>query len=264
MANTVGRSNSKIRLARSLRQRKARQAEKLFLVEGAFHIGAALEAKAVIEFVVYAEDMLDSPYAKELIHKLQQRGVKCLATTPEIFEGLSNKENPQGLLAVARQNASELSSLTASATSLIVALVAPQDPGNLGSILRTMDAAGAEALVLIDGGVDPYHPSAVRAGMGAHFTRRMAQASFADFAAWTEQHGVHVYGSSAHATGDYREVDYARPAALLLGSEREGLTQAQLAACEQVVKLPMHGKVTSLNLSVAAGILLYEMIRGFG
>lgn len=259
MATITSRANPKIKQARSLRERKARAASGMFLVEGTFHIGTALEMGAALEFALYADAFLDTPFAKQLVHKLNERGVEVLETTPEILETLTNKDHPQGLLAVARQNIVPLSSLAPS--SLTIALVAPQDPGNLGSILRTMDAAGAGALVLLDGGVDSYHPNAVRAAMGAHFTRRIAQASFADFAAWAQKHGVHIYGSSTHATTDYRKLDYARPAVLLLGSEREGLTQAQLAACEQVVKLPMHGKVTSLNLSVAAGILIYEMIR---
>lgn len=251
MATVTSRANPKIKLARSLREKKARASSELFLVEGTFHIGAALETGAALDFVLYAEPLLDTPFAKELVGILEAAGIETLETTVEVFESLSEKDNPQGLLAVAHQNAVELTSLTPT-PSLTVALVAPQDPGNLGTILRTMDAAGADALILLEGGVDPYHPSAVRAAMGTHFTRSITQASFADFAAWARQHAVHVYGSSAHASADYRAVSYARPAALLLGSEREGLTAGQL---------PMHGKVTSLNLSVAAGILLYEMVH---
>jgi TrmH family RNA methyltransferase len=262
MPTVTSRANPKIKQARSLRERKARAASGLFLVEGTFHIGAALEMSAALDYVLYADELLDTPFARGLIGKLNERGIETLETTAEILESLTDKEHQQGLLAVAHQSLGSLSSLIPQPSSLLVAIVAPQDPGNLGSILRTMDAAGAEALVLLDGGVDPYHPSAVRAAMGAHFTRLIAQASFADFAAWARQHGVHVYGSSAHASADYREATYTRPAALLLGSEREGLSSSQLAACELVVKMPMHGKVTSLNLSVAAGILLYEIASG--
>ena len=109
-----------------------------------------------------------------------------------------------------------------------VALVAPQDPGNLGTILRTVDAVGASGLLLLDSSVDLYHPSAVRASMGAMFWLPVVSTSFADFVAWSRGHGYHVYGTSAHAPVDYQDVPaYAWPRILLLGSERQGLTEEQ-------------------------------------
>jgi TrmH family RNA methyltransferase len=131
----------------------------------------------------------------------------------------------------------------------------------LGSILRTVDAAGASGLLLLDGGVDAYHPSAVRAAMGAHFWKPIIETSFSEFVAWARQQDVSIYGSSAHAKLDYRKAEYKLPGVLLLGSEREGLTEEQQAACEQVVSLPMRGRVTSLNLAVAAGVWMYAVSR---
>lgn len=259
MPPITSRTNPKIRLARSLPQRKAREDEGLFLVEGTFHVGQALETNAAIEFVIYVPELLDSPFAKGLIGKLEGKGINCYSTTKEIFATLTGKDNPQGLLAVARHSITPLASFTLAPSSFAVALVAPQDPGNLGSILRTVDAVGASGLLLLEGGVDAYHPSAVRAAMGAHFWKPIVQAKFSEFVSWAGQKSVHVYGSSAHAELDYRKAEYNRPCILLLGSEREGLTQEQQAACEQVVSLPMRGRVTSLNLSVAAGILMYEI-----
>lgn len=256
---TLGRTNPKIKLARSLRQRKVRDAEGLFLVEGTFHIGAALEAGAPIEYVVFAAELLGSPFAKKLVADLQTNGIACFQTTADVFTTISEKENPQGLIVVVRQSLTQLSAFNPGGSSLNVAVVAPQDPGNVGTILRTMDAVGADGLLLLEGGVGVYHPGAVRAGLGAHFWHPIVQARFADFADWAHQRGVHVYGSSAHATKDYGELQPRRPAVLLLGSEREGLSAEQLGICDQVVSIPMSGKVTSLNLAVAAGILLYEM-----
>jgi TrmH family RNA methyltransferase len=158
-----------------------------------------------------------------------------------------------------KQKTTPLADFQLGADGFAAALVAPQDPGNLGSILRAIDAVGASGLILLDGGVDPFHPSAMRAGMGSHFVVPIIQAAFKDFRDWAKEDKVHVYGSSAHATLNFREVGYARPAVLLLGSERQGLSEEQQKACDQVVLLPMKGKVTSLNLSVAAGILLYQM-----
>lgn len=260
MAVITSRQNSKVKLARSLREHKARTAEGLFLVEGVFHIGAALEAAAPIKFALYSPTLLRGDFAKKLIGQLTANNIEVDEVSPEILEDLTDKENPQGILAVARQKFIRLASFTLSPSSFAVALVAPQDPGNLGSILRTVDAVGAGGLLLLEDGVDAYHPSAVRAALGTHFWKPIVQATFSDFVAWTEKQGLHIYGSSAHAELDYRKAEYKLPWVLLLGSEREGLTSEQQAACEQVVSLPMRGRVTSLNLSVAAGILMYAMV----
>lgn len=261
MSIITSRSNPKVKLARSLHERKARQQSGLFLVEGVFHIGAALETKAALEFALFAPALLRGEFAQGLPQRLQAAGVETLEVSEEVMAGLSEKDNPQGILAVARQAAVALPSLMLHPSSLFLAVVTPQDPGNLGTLLRTLDAAGGDGLLLLEGGTDPWHPHAVRAGMGAHFTKPIVQASFAAFAAWAAEGDIHVYGSSAKAEQDYCQAAYARPAALLLGSERQGLSHEQLATCEQVVSMPMRGRVTSLNLAVAAGIWLYEVMK---
>lgn len=211
--------------------------------------------------VFYAPDFLDSLFAHELIEGLKSQGVACYATSGEVFASLADKENPQGILAVARQPELHLADLTTEIFPWGIALVAPQDPGNVGAILRTIDAVGASGVLLLENSVDAYHPTAVRASMGAIFRHAVVAASFAEFAQWARRQGYHLYGSSAHAALDYRQApNYQRPMILLLGSEREGLTPAQSAVCELIVRLPMYGKVTSLNLAVAAGVLLYAML----
>ncbi|MEX1071700.1 MAG: RNA methyltransferase [Anaerolineales bacterium] len=259
MVEIASKANPKIKLVRSLRDRKTRKEQGLFMVEGISHIGLAAENKAPIEFVVYSADLLDTPFAKELVEKIGSVGIETLSTSPEILASLADKDNPAGMLAVVRQQPAQLSDLMMDASAIAAAIVAPQDPGNLGSILRTIDAVGAAGLILLDGGVDPWNPSAVRAGLGAHFTKPIVQASFSDFTRWATNNSCHIYGSSAHTEKDYKQAEYKSPAVLLLGSEREGLSPEQLAICESVVGLPMRGRVTSLNLSVAAGILLYEL-----
>ncbi len=143
-----------------------------------------------------------------------------------------------------------------------MALVAPQDPGNIGAILRTIDAVGASGLLLLDSSASPYHPNAVRASMGTLFWHPVVQASFPDFAGWARGSGYTIYGTSAHGSLDYRHVErYARPAILLLGSERQGLSPDQVACSDFLLQLPMRGRASSLNLAVAAGVLLYAMLE---
>jgi TrmH family RNA methyltransferase len=255
------RNNPRIKQVRALRQRKGRQEARLFIVEGIRHVGEAVEAGAPLEAIFHAPELLDSAFARNLLEEQARHGVPCYATTAEVFAWLAEKENPQGILAVARQTDRKLGDLTPQNFPWGVALVSPQDPGNLGTILRSIDAVGASGLLLLEDSVDPYHPSAVRASMGALFWNPVVSASFADFAAWTKQQGYHVYGTSAHGNVAYSEVQaYQFPCILLMGSEREGLTQEQTTACEKMIRLPMRGRATSLNLSVAAGVMLYAIL----
>lgn len=256
----TSRSNPKVKLARSLHERKARQQSGQYLIEGVFHLGAALEANAGLDFVLVCPALLRGEFAQGLPQRLQQAGAEVLEVSADVMASLSEKENPQGIVAVAQQHPTSLAALSLQAESVLLAVVAPQDPGNVGTLLRTLDAVGGTGLLLLEGGTDPWHPQAVRAGMGAHFTKPIVQSSFADFVRWAAARDVRIYGSSAKATLDFRQAQYQRPAALLLGSEREGLSPEQLAACMQVVGMPMRGQVTSLNLSVAAGIWLYQVL----
>jgi TrmH family RNA methyltransferase len=257
----TSRSNPKIKQIRALHQRKKRQEARLFLVEGIRHVGEAVAANALIEAIYYSPERLKSKFALELIEAQSEKGLPCIAVTADVFEELAEKENPQGILAVVRQPRYELGELNPLGFPWGVALVSPQDPGNLGTILRTIDAVGANGLILLESSVDFYHPSAVRASMGTIFWLPVVQASFAAFTDWAGQYGYHVYGSSARGECDYLEArPYQMPRILLLGSEREGLTSTQQKICETVVRLPMKGRVSSLNLSVAAGILMYAML----
>jgi len=257
------RNNPKIKQVRALRLRKARQESQLFLVEGIRHVGEAIQAGAAVQAIYYAPELLKSEFAQELIQVQTYAGVGCYALSADVFDSLADKENPQGILAVVRQPACRLDDLAPHNFPWGVALVATQDPGNLGTILRTIDAVGASGLLLLESSVEPFHPGAVRASMGALFWVPVVMASFAAFEAWARQHEYHVYGTSAHASVDYRSVQvYPSPRILLLGSEREGLTPQQAAACEQLIRLPMVGRTTSLNLAVAAGVMLYAMHAG--
>lgn len=261
MTIITSRSNPKVKQVRALRQRKARQETGLFLVEGIRHVGEAVEAGVEIEYICYAPDLLESEYARNLVEQQCAKGVTCYAASSEVFASLAEKENPQGILAVVHQQRTALEQLHPGNFPWGVALVAPQDPGNLGTILRTLDAVGASGLLLLESSVDPYHPSAVRASMGTLFWYPIVEATFAAFAHWVKRSAYHLYGTSTHGSSDYREIDtYRRPRILLMGSERAGLTPEQAAVCEQLVRLPMLGHATSLNLGVATGVMLYAML----
>ena len=253
-------SNPKIKAARALHQRKQREAQKRFLAEGIHLVGAAVEGGAPIEAIFYAPQLLKSQFALDLVEQSVALGVTCHATSPEAFKSLAGKENPQGILAVVYQQEKAIEELQPGTFPWGVACVAPQDAGNVGTILRTIDAVGASGLILLDGGVDPYHPTAVRASMGSIFHHPLVSSTFADFSQWAASHNYRIFGTSAHGSLDYRAIQsYQLPCILLMGDERQGLSPSQAEICQAVLRLPMLGRVTSLNLAVAAGVLLYDM-----
>ena len=249
-------SNPLIKQARALRQKKARHESGLFLVEGIHHVGEALEAGWDVEAVLYASGVLTSAFAHDMITRLS---FTPQLVTPQVMESLADKDNPQGILAMVRQRRTQLNDLKS--VKRAVALVAPQDPGNVGTILRTMDAVGADVLFQLDGGVDLYHPTVVRSSMGTLFWKSVVQTSFTNFVQWARAGNYQLIGTSAHGDVGYHTLVPQVPWVLVLGNEQKGLTPEQTNACDVTVSLPMTGRVSSLNLSVAAGVLLYQFVK---
>ena len=252
-------SNPLIKQARALRQKKNRVESGLFLVEGIHHVGECLEAGWDVESVLYASGVLTSAFAHEMITRL---AFTPQLVTAQVMESLADKDNPQGILAIVRQKKTQLKDLKS--VTRAVALVSPQDPGNVGTILRTMDAVSADALFVLDGGVDLYHPTVVRSSMGTMFWKPIVQASFNDFVQWARDGKVQLIGTSAHGNVDYHAFVPQTPWILVLGNEQKGLIPEQIQACDLTISLPMQGRVSSLNLSVAAGVLLYQFTNSSG
>jgi len=251
-------SNPLVKQARALRQKKARVASGTFLVEGIHHVGSALEADWDIEHLIYAPDLLTGDFAGTLLDEARRSGLMLQPVSAKVMDSLTEKDNPQGILALVKQRHLRFSDL--GTVQSAVALVSPQDPGNVGTILRTIDAVSADALFLLDGGVDLYHPTCVRASMGTLFWKPVIQAGFDEFVGWKNSIDCQLIGTSAHARMDYHEFGpVASPWILLLGSEQKGLSDQQIAACDITVSMPMRGRVSSLNLAVAAGVLLYAL-----
>ena len=230
----------------------------MFLVEGIHHIGAALEAGWDVEAVLYAPDRLASSYGRSLIARL---GVKAQTVSAQVLESLADKDNPQGILAIVRQKQMAGLERISGQISQAVALVSPQDPGNVGTILRTLDAVKADGLFLLDGGVELYHPTVVRSSMGAIFWTPVLQTSFNEFASQARMGGYQLIGTSARGDVDYQTLVPQVPWILVLGNEQKGLSAEHASACDVAVSIPMRGRVSSLNLAVAAGVLLYQFTQ---
>lgn len=254
-------SNPRIREIKALRMRKTREQSGLCYVEGIRAVGEAIQSGATVETLVVAPRRLTSEFALGLVADAVERKVPMLEVTTDVFRSLSDRDGPQGLAAVVRQQWTEIDEITPAPGERWLALDAIGDPGNLGTILRTCDASGAAGVILLGPSTDPYDPAAVRAGMGAVFSTVIARTTFSHLRAWASRRGTALVGSSASGAVDYREAQYGDPCVLLLGNEREGLSSEERDACDVLVRIPMLGRSSSLNVAVAAGLLLYEVLR---
>lgn len=257
----TSRANARVARVRALRRRVERERTGLFLAEGTRLITEAARQGADIRELIAAPDLLRSEVARETTESLERAGVQTLRVTPEVFESLSPRDGPQGVLAVVKQHWTTLAQARSSDGLCWVALAEAQDPGNVGCVIRTADAVGAAGVILLGSTADPYDPAAVRASTGAVFAQRLVRATPRELSDWKRAHGVTVVGTSGSAKADYRSGGYEWPLVVLMGSEQHGLSPEQLALCDRLVGIPMIGSSDSLNLAVATAVVLYEVLR---
>ena len=199
------------------------------------------------------------PLAAEIIAAAEAEGADVIETSPDILAKMSGKDNPQAILGVYKQPATDLAAIDRSAAPLWLVAQALRDPGNIGTMLRTGDAVGAGGLILIDDCADPFSVEAVRASMGAIFTQQIATARWEDFSAWLRAGPGQLVGTSLNTDTDYLDASYERPCFLLVGNESQGLPPDYEAACDLLVKIPMAGRADSLNAAVAAAVMAYQV-----
>jgi RNA methyltransferase, TrmH family len=255
-------SNPRVKWIRKLvRDRKERQQTGLFYIEGLRIVTEAVQVGARIESLVVAPDLLESSHGRSVVEQAQMRGIPLITVSGEVFRGISTKEGPQGIAALVHQDWLHLSQVSTNDQSNWVALDSVADPGNLGTIMRTNEAVGGKGIMLLDHSTDPYDPTAIRASMGAVFSQKIVRASFDEFLHWKQGHPAALIGTSDRGAVDYQSITYPRPTILLMGSERQGLPEQHLSLCDQIVRIPMVGRSDSLNLAVAAAIILYEIFN---
>ena len=259
MKTITSPSNPTIKFIRRLKLRKERKSSGLFFVEGIRLIGEAVRTQQKIKYVVVCPELLDSDYGSKLITSIETKGIDLITVSESTFLSISLKEGPQGIVAVVEENWSDLSE-TMHKKGLWVALDSVQDPGNLGSILRSLDAAGGKGIILLDDTTDPYHPTSVRASMGAIFTQKLIKSSLEIFSNWKKSSKYPMIGTWCEEGLNYRRYNYPEDMILLMGSEQKGLLNRHKEICDGLVTIPMKGTVDSLNLSNATSIVLFEII----
>jgi TrmH family RNA methyltransferase len=252
-------SNATVKLLRSLRDKKARRAEGLFLAEGLRIVTEARDSDLLPEIVAFSPDGARHPLAAEIIAATEANGGDAIETTPDILSKMSGKDNPQMLLGAYRQPDTSLERIDRTTAPLWIVAQALRDPGNIGTILRTGDAAGAGGLILIDDCADAYSVEAVRASMGAIFTQQVATARWEEFIAWLRSGDGQLVGTSLKGTQDYLQAEYHQPCFLLIGNEQQGLPADYEAECDLLVKIPMAGRADSLNAAMAAAVMAFAI-----
>ena len=250
-------TNPLVKAVRALHLRKERDHSGRFLAEGLKIVTEAVELGRPPQTLLYGSEARDHPVLRHVVAKTIEVGGEVIEVTTDILEKISRRDNPQTVVAVFDQTYSPLDTLAPESNGAWVALHAVRDPGNLGTIVRTADAAGAGGVILVGDCCDPYSVEAVRATMGSIFAVPIYKATIPEFLAWRQTWPGSVVGTLLTATVDHRVADYRRPTLLLMGNEQQGLTPELAAACDVNVKIPMRGRADSLNLSVATGIMIY-------
>lgn len=250
-------ANDQVKAARALHQRKARESSGLFLAEGLKIAVEAMELGHAPTTLMFGPEGADHPLLRQLAAHTRAHGGEVLQVTRDILEKVSRKENPQAVVAIFAERLLPLSALEPAAAPVWVALHQVRDPGNLGTIVRTADAAGCGGVILVGDCCDPFSTEAVRATMGSVFATPVFAAGEAEFLAWLARWPGARVGTLLTAATDFRTADYRRPTLILMGNESHGLPPELAAACDVAVKIPMRGRADSLNLSVATGVMIY-------
>lgn len=258
----VSPSNPTIKAFKALHLKKERAETGLFLAEGQRLVQEAAAAGVWPEMLLYAPDGAARSTLAGFIREAQAQGVRTIETTRAILTAVSKRDNPQTVVAAYRQRLAPLEALLPA--RFVIALQQVRDPGNLGTILRTADAVGADGVALLDTTCDPFSVEAVRASMGSLFAVKLARAGFEAFNAWRRAAGAQMVGLSLQGAIGPEAYDAAKPTVLLMGNEQSGLLAEHEAACDALVRLPMRGKADSLNLAVATAVTAYDLWRRRG
>jgi TrmH family RNA methyltransferase len=259
-------SNPLIKTLKSLERKKGRAETGLFLAEGARIVGEGLARGWQAETVVFAADMADRPQIAALAREASKSGARVVTAPERLMSKITQKDNPQSVVAAFRQRHLGPANLTLprDRAPLYIALYEVRDPGNLGTILRTADCAGASGVILLGTCCDPYSFEAVRASMGSIFDVPFAASDFAAFDTWRKSKGLSLTAASVNGTIRHDAAPFERPSIILMGNEQAGLPADVEAACDQLTLIPMRGGADSLNLAQATAIMVYEAWRQRG
>jgi len=255
MGTIKSTQNPKIKEIIKLRKANKRKKEDLIVIEGQKEISLALEAGIEIENLYLSEELAKE---KKLL-KIDKE--KIVYTDKKVFEKISMRDNPDGFLVLAKPKYLNLENTKLSKNPLVVILESVEKPGNLGAILRTADASAVDAVIITDSRTDIYNPNVIRASLGNVFTNQVVACNIDECLAWLKMNKIKSLATTPDAKKIYTEVDYTGSSAIVIGTEHEGLSDKWLDAVDQKIKIPMKGKIDSLNASVSTAVVVFEATR---
>jgi len=229
-----------------------------FLIEGQREIALALKGDYELETILFYPEL----FSEEQVKNLTTKKFNLIEISKEVYKKLAHRDTTEGVLAVAKAKSLTLIELNLkSKNPLILVAEAPEKPGNIGALLRTADAANVDAVIIANPKTDLYNPNIIRSSVGCVFTNQIATGSSEDIIAFLKEKNVNMYCAALQASVNYHTQDYTKPTAIIVGTEATGLSSEWLENSTQNIIIPMQGEIDSMNVSVAAGILIFEAKR---
>ncbi|NIA25167.1 MAG: RNA methyltransferase [Gammaproteobacteria bacterium] len=253
--------NPRVKHLVRLRSRRHRDTEGLFTIEGYRELTRAIDSGIELEEVAYCPSLFLGANERALLEAAEVAGAHLIEFAEDPFRKVSYRDRPEGLIGLARQFPTGLDRLEPGPNPLVLVVESIEKPGNLGTMLRTADAAGADAVIVSDPATDPFNPNVVRASLGCLFLVPLAVASNTDTLAWLTACKIKTFAATPAGERLHWEADYRKPSALAIGSEQYGLSETWMTAADEQVRIPMLGDADSLNAAMAAGVMLYEAVR---
>jgi TrmH family RNA methyltransferase len=239
---------------------KSRERKKLgvFLIEGEREISLAIKGNYEIETVLFYPELISEDKLKALVIKPEN----SIEISKDVYQKLAYRDTTEGIIAVAKSKSNELTSLQFNTkTPLILVAEAPEKPGNIGALLRTADAANVDAVIIANPKTDLYNPNIIRSSVGCLFTNAIVTGTTSDIIAFLKENNIAIYCAALQASVDYHTQDFTKASAIVVGTEATGLSDEWLEQSHQNIIIPMQGEIDSMNVSVAAGILIFEAKR---
>ncbi len=254
--------NNAIKNIVKLGKNRERQQQGLFIIEGARELSLALRANYSINSVYVCRELFETSKYPDVLDNLPSNAVFDI--TREVFAKIAYRENSDGIVAIAKPKKHTLSDLSLSENPFVIILESVEKPGNLGAILRTADAARADAVIVCSPMTDLYNPNVVRSSVGGVFTVQTAFCTSQEAIKWLDDNKIASYAAELEAAEYYQNVDFTKPSAIVMGTEADGLTDVWLNNASKRIKIPMRGEIDSLNVSVSTAILTFEAMRQRG
>ena len=252
--------NPQVKDAVKLRNRSNREKAGRMIIEGTTEITRAVRNQYSIEKIFLCPETTDSTH-NDIVEECRSAGTEIIECSEQVYRKISYRDSPNGLIAIAPAISNSLASLDPSSATLLLVAESIEKPGNLGAIIRSADAAGANAVIVCDRSTDISNPNVIRASIGTIFCIPVIEASSDETITWLKANHIKICATSPDAKTTYTDTDMTGPSAIVLGTEHEGLTDKWLNAAQSKLQIPMLGKSDSLNVSASATILLYEAVR---